>query len=254
MKTSPSRTPAKPRCRSQDLNAQDRQRMLELVGMKYGAQTIADHMGTSRKVVRKILDELRQPDLISAEHPPRMIDPFLDQIAQRVAKGLTASRILREITTIGYKGGRTMLAQHVSKMKAKLPRQARRQAAKRRFETKMAEEMQFDWSPGLVEIAGRQTRVHVLGVILGWSRRLFIGLYRDERESTLLEGLATAFHYFQGCAMRCVTDNMSTVVLGRVGADRKPLWHPRFLDFSRHYGFQPFLCAVADPDRKGYAK
>lgn len=44
---------------------------------------------------------------------------------------------------------------------------------------------------------------------------------------------------------------MSTVVLGRIGADRKPLWHPRFLDFSRHYGFEPFLCAVADPDRKG---
>jgi hypothetical protein len=44
---------------------------------------------------------------------------------------------------------------------------------------------------------------------------------------------------------------MSTVVLGRIGSDRKPIWNQRFLDFSQHYGFEPFLCAVADPDRKG---
>jgi hypothetical protein len=30
-----------------------------------------------------------------------------------------------------------------------------------------------------------------------------------------------------------------------------PIWHPRFLDFARHYGFEPFACKVRDPDRKG---
>ena len=44
---------------------------------------------------------------------------------------------------------------------------------------------------------------------------------------------------------------MATVVLGTVGKDRKPLWHPRFLEFTRHYGYEPYLCKVADPDRKG---
>jgi hypothetical protein len=29
------------------------------------------------------------------------------------------------------------------------------------------------------------------------------------------------------------------------------IWHPTFLDFARHYGFDPFACEVRDPDRKG---
>ena len=44
---------------------------------------------------------------------------------------------------------------------------------------------------------------------------------------------------------------MATVVLGRIGPGRKPIWHPRFRDFVRYYGFAAFLCKVRDPDRKG---
>jgi hypothetical protein len=51
--------------------------------------------------------------------------------------------------------------------------------------------------------------------------------------------------------LRVVLDNMATAVLGRWGPNGQPVWHPRFLDFARHYGFQPLACAVADPDRKG---
>ena len=115
----------------------------------------------------------------------------------------------------------------------------------------MGLECQVDWSPGHVSIAGKMTKIHVLGMVLGSSRKLFYSIFRDERQSRLLEGLAQGYEYYQGSTLRCVFDNMTTVVLGRVGADRKPLWHPRFLEFSQHYGFKPFLCAVADPDRKG---
>ena len=36
-----------------------------------------------------------------------------------------------------------------------------------------------------------------------------------------------------------------------LGPERQVLWHPRFLDFARHYGFEPFACRPRDPDRKG---
>jgi hypothetical protein len=111
--------------------------------------------------------------------------------------------------------------------------------------------MQVDWSPYTVQIAARPMKVHALGCLLCASRKLFLAFFRDERQSTLLEGLARSFEYFEGCAARLVLDNMATAVLGRIGADRKPLWHPRFLDFSRYYGFDPYACAVRDPDRKG---
>ena len=111
--------------------------------------------------------------------------------------------------------------------------------------------MQIDWSPYSLPIAGTLTTVHVLGCLLCASRKLWVHVYRNERQPTLLEGLASAFEYFQGCCLHLVLDNMATAVLAHYGPDGKPIWHPRFLDFTRHYGFHPFACAIGDPDRKG---
>jgi hypothetical protein len=44
---------------------------------------------------------------------------------------------------------------------------------------------------------------------------------------------------------------MATAVLGRIGPDRKPIWHPRFLDFVRHYGIKSIACRPRHPNRKG---
>jgi len=111
--------------------------------------------------------------------------------------------------------------------------------------------MQIDWSPFRVLIAGAFTVVHVLGCLSCASHKLWVHAYLNERQPTLLEALASAFEYFQGCCLRLVLDNMATAVLAHYGPDSKPIWHPHFLDFARHYGFEPFACAVRDADRKG---
>jgi transposase len=183
-----------------------------------------------------------------APAPTTKLAPFHDAIRDRVARGLTASRILREIAELGYAGGRTILAQFIAKVRGPL---AGRKKAKRRFETRPGQEMQVDWSIYTVPIAGVLVRVHALLCVLAHSRKLHVRFYRDERETTLLEGLALAFAAFLGVALRLVVDNMATAVLGRVGSGRKVLWHPSFLAFCRHYGCKPFACKVADPDRKG---
>jgi transposase len=168
----------------------------------------------------------------------------------RVDKRLTTTRILREIRELGYDGGRTILGQHVRELRSQQGLEPAR-GVKRRFETGPGREMQVDWSPYLVSIAGCMVMAHALGCLLCASRKLFLRLYRDERQSTLLEALASAFEYFEGVAARLVLDNMATAVLGRFGPERQVLWHPRFLDFARHYGFEPFACRPRDPDRKG---
>jgi hypothetical protein len=110
--------------------------------------------------------------------------------------------------------------------------------------------MQLDWSPYKVKINGQLVKIHVLGVISCYSRKLFFAAFRNERQGTLLEGLSMAFEYFEGCALRLVFDNMTTAVLGRRERGQI-IWNNSFLDFSKHYGFTPFACAVRDPDRKG---
>lgn len=218
----------------------------------YGTREIAKRVGLTRKIVRRVLLEAST----SGSTPrPRdqtsLLDPFLPQIRTKVEQGLRATRILREVREKGYRGGRTILTECVRRLRAEVaPAQAARRV-KRRFETAPGEEMQLDWSVYTVEIGAKPTRVHALGALLCWSRKLYLGFYEDERQSTLLEGLAEAIAYFGGSAARWVLDNMATAVLGRVGRDREPLWHPRFLAFAKHHGFDPFACRVRDPDRKG---
>lgn len=215
----------------------------------YGSREIARRVGWSRKIVRRVLHEQ------GCYQPPKprsvsKLDPFRNMIQDKVEKGLTISRILRELREEGYSGGRSILADYVRTLPARQA-QAPAKTVKRRFETRPGEEMQIDWSPYRVLIGGVHIVVHSLGCLLCASRKLWLHFYRNERQSTLLEGLATAFEYFHGCTLRVVLDNMATAVLGRYAPDGSPVWHPRFLDFARHYGFEPFACAVGDADRKG---
>lgn len=216
----------------------------------YGSRMIAPRVNLGRKLVRRVLDEAGLMPLVQRRPDTSKLDPFREQIESRVGQRLTATRIHREIEALGYDGGRTILSELVRELRSKLTTEPRKNV-KRRFETDPGQEMQVDWSPYLVPVGGRLVKVHALGCLLACSRKLFVRFYRDERQSTLLEGIASAFEYFDGAPLRIVLDNMATAVLGRTGPEREPLWHPRFLDFVRHYGVEPFACKVRDPDRKG---
>lgn len=216
----------------------------------YGSREIGRRVGLSRKLVRRVLREMGLVPASERTSDQTKLESFQQAIQMRVDKDLTTTRILREIRALGYKGGRTILGKHVSALRAQQGLKPTR-TVKRRFETGPGREMQIDWSPYLLSIAGRMVAVHALGCLLCASRKLYLRLFRDERQSTLLEGLACAFEYFQGVTVKLVLDNMATAVLGRFGPDRKVLWHPRFLDFTRHYGFEPFACMPRDPNRKG---
>lgn len=226
----------------------------------YGTRKIAPRVGLSRKMVRRLLDKqgLSSSDKQGSPLPQQpnndlssKLDPFREQIEARVRKCLTTKRILREIRQLGYDGERTILGQYVRELQSKLTLEPPPKATKRRFESGVAEELQVDWSPYLVTIGNRAVRVHALGCLLAWSRKLHVRFYRDERQSTLLEGLACAFQYFDGVTAKTVVDNMATAVLGRIGPNGKPIWHERFADFVTYYGTEPFACKVRDPNRKG---
>lgn len=220
----------------------------------YGQRKIAARVGKTRKVVRRVLKEegcLTSRPGSGATTNASKLTPFLQQIEERARKGLTVSRTLREIREVGYQGGRSILADHIREFRAQNALALPRKDVKRRFETNPGKEMQADWSPFRILIAGHEVLVHCLSVILCWCRKLFVAFFRDEREHTLLEGLARAFEYFDGCAIQLVVDNMATAVLGRIGPNRKPIWHPLFRQFTSHYGLRRVACRANHPNRKG---
>ena len=212
-----------------------------------GIREIAREMGTSRNTVRRYLR-----DESAARYKPRprrasKLDPFKDYVIERLISAaperIPASVLLRELRERGYSGGCTMLKVLVASLK---PPQAAVPTI--RFETAPGEQMQVDWAV----IRRSSNRLSVFVATLGWSRAAYVEFVTDERVETLIEAHENAFLAFGGTPREVVYDNMRTVVLQRHGYGRgRHRFHPGFLDFARHCGFQPRLCAPYRAQTKG---
>jgi transposase len=66
-----------------------------------------------------------------------------------------------------------------------------------------------------------------------------------------LRGHVGAFATWRGLPRILLYDNLKSVVLERVGDAIR--FHPTFLDFARHYRFEPRPVAVARGNEKAYA-
>ena len=224
---------------------------------RYGTRRIASFTGLARRTVQEVL---RRANLLQQRATPTSpgaaprssksskLDAFRARVKEKVEQGLRVTRILREIRSDGYTGGRTILADYVRSLEVSRPRASK---VRRRFETAPGEEMQIDWSVYTVPIGDRTKTVRAFSAVLKYSRKAHVRFYFDERQSTLLEAQCHAFADFGGVTTRVVYDRMATVVLGQVGRGGDVIWHPRLLAFAEHYGFDPYACKVADPDRKG---
>lgn len=262
----PGTSPKKPPLRkARDLAPEEQERILELARQGSSQREIAHRTGIGRRIVRRVLILAAQPGLpgeeaetqasaiaataaLLAKEQASKLDPFREAIKERVEKKLTTTRILREIKALGYAGGRSILGDYVRTLR---PEAGLKKRVFRRFETPPAEELQFDWSTYTVPLGGQNRRVQAFSAVLCWSRKLHVRFYRDQRQGTLIQALATALEEFGGVPRRVVFDGMTTASLCRSGADGKPVWNPRFKAFADHYGCLPFVCRPADPDRKG---
>src|SRR5271163_1459576 len=116
------------------------------------------------------------------------------------------------------------------------------------------EEMQHDTSPHRVVFAtagtaGKVVTAQCAGLVLAYSRRLFIQYYprftRFEAKTFLLE----AARFMNGVCPVCVIDNTSVLLAAGSGADA--IVAPEMLAFARTLGFRFRAHRVGHPDRKG---
>jgi transposase len=206
-------------------------------------RAIARRLNRDVKTIRRALR--RSPAAPPPPAPSKLI-PYQALITERFQKGLRSPRILREIREHGYTGGASILKAFLQTLRSLAPPPP---TVFRRFETRPGEEAQSDWSPYRVLIAQQETIVHAFSLILCCCRRLFVAFFRDERLPTLLWAHQEAFRYHQGLCRRIAYDNQTAITLGRVGG--KPRWHPTFLAFAQHYGFEPSVGRPGHKERRG---
>ena len=245
------------------IKPETRARVEKLKAAGLGSRTIARKLGISRNTVKEILDPARRQSRRTKRRentPPQasVLEPYkkhIDAILEKDERILKASprtrpisvRLIRkEIRTLGYRGGRTILEEYV---RSRRGRARRGRKAYARFETEPAEEAQQDWTEYRVKIAGKPTKVQVFSLILCWSRQQFLRAYLDQQLPTLLHGHVAAFRYFEGVPWSIYYDHQKTITPLEV--DGKPLLSDDFDAFSKHYGFDVSICAPGDKERKG---
>ena len=117
------------------------------------------------------------------------------------------------------------------------------------------QEMQHDTSPHRVRFApsgapaDKPVTAQCAGLVLAYSRRLFIQYYprftRFEAKAFLLE----AARFMAGVCPVCVIDNTSVLLAAGAGADA--IVAPEMVAFARTLGFRFRAHRVGHPDRKG---
>jgi transposase len=111
------------------------------------------------------------------------------------------------------------------------------------------EEMQHDTSPHRVRLGDKIVTAQCAGLVLAYSRRLFVQYYpcytRFEAKQFLLE----AARFMAGTCPVCVIDNSSVMLAAGAGADA--IIAPEMAAFARTLGFEFRAHAIGHPDRKG---
>jgi len=221
-----------------------------LAGRGMGTKAIARQLGLTPKTVRKYRRQGGRPPYQRAcpaqEALERHHGGYLEE--RVTAVNWCAQVLLQELQARGYTGSYDAVKRWVAPR-----REAQRclEEATVRFETGPGRQAQVDWGSTAVAIGGELVRVHLFVMTLGFSRRMFVRAYPNERLAALVDGHERAFAHFGGRTDEILYDNPRTIVEQRDRAGKHIEWNPHFRDFADYAGFHPKLCRPYRARTKG---
>ncbi len=226
-----------------------RSMMMKLLREGVPIARIAERLGVSRQTIYN-WKKREEDGQAEAEPGPRKskLDPFRDHIASRLERfDLPATVLFREILERGYTGGITILRELVAEIKA-----IHVQRVVDRFETEAGRQAQVDFAHcGTIRHRGRNVRLSLIVVVLGYSRTIWARFLVTQRQEALMESLEAAFQAFGGVPRELLFDNLRQVVATPRTEERDAVVQASFLAFAEHWGFQTVACPAYWPRAKG---
>lgn len=215
----------------------------------WGAKRIASEVGVARNTVRRYL---RSPHADVQVRPSRR---SLDEDARTRARELYAGPGGGNAVVVREMLGEQGVEASVRTVQRALTEQRRAervaQVATVRFETEPGAQMQIDFGEKWVLIAGVSVRLFFLVAVLGYSRRLFVKPFLNQRSDDWREGIACAFRRFGGVTRTVLGDNAKALVLGRDRPTGVVTFHPAYLAFCRDWDVLPRACGPYRARTKG---
>ncbi len=205
---------------------------------------IAEQLGVDHHTVKNALMRESPPKYERTLRENPLLAPFKEVIFEMLnVKHFKGARILEELRSKGYTGGKTAFYCYLDKVRI--------EAAKHYtpYETLPGEQSQFDWSPYTVLIGGQLVKVIVFSYINSFSRsHIFEGSLADNQGS-VFDAMENSLIESGGVPGRIQTDNAKVFVTNASTTNFR--WNPRYLHFCGHYGFEPTRSLPRHPWSKG---
>lgn len=213
---------------------------------------IARETGLDRKTVRKYLKQGKsKPPLMRKRNSRSSKLSFYEKDIQSFLRGSAkewppATVIYEELVKKGYDGSLSLIQKWIKQCK-----QTHFPKVVIRYETEPGRQAQVDWGEKKIkdDKTGITKKVYIFCMTLSFSRHRFVYFFPKADMYHFLLGHKKAFAYFGGIPKEILYDQNRCVVL-KPGLKNAEYNH-KFMDFARHYGFYPQLCAPYRPQTKG---
>ena len=211
------------------------------------ATQICRHLTLDARTVTYWLD---QPRFRGRQPSARVskLDPYKPIIKRLLEQHpFSAVQICSRLREQGYAGGITILRDYL-----RVVRPPRRAPAFLTLSFAPGECAQVDWGQyGSVNVGNTRRRLSFFVMVLCYSRLMYVEFTVSQTMEHFLGCHENAFQYFAGrVPKKIMVDNLKSAVLQRL-TGQAPVFNPKYLDFSRHHGFEITPCAVGAGNEKG---
>jgi transposase len=223
--------------------------MLRLKALGWGVRRIAGELGCSHMTVRRYLAEGGWV-AYRGRGRPRRLSGLEEWVAERFRRHAGNADVVRQELE-REKGIRLTLRtveREVRHLRRELEAEAR---ATIRFETPPGKQLQIDFGERRVAIGDESVKVYLFVATLGYSRRLYVRAFRNERQESWFAGVEGAFRHFGGITEEVLLDNDRGLVVRHDRATREVEFNARLHAFAKHWGFRPHACAPYRARTKG---
>jgi len=223
--------------------------MLGLKALGWGVRRIAGELGCSHMTVRRYLAEGGWV-AYRGRGRPRRLAGLEEWVAERFRRHAGNADVVRQ--ELEREKGIGLSLRTVEREVAHLRRELAAEArATIRFETPPGQQLEIDFGERQVTIGDEKVKVYLFVATLGYSRRLFVRPFRNERQESWFAGVEGAFRHFGGVTKEVLLDNDRGLVARHDRVTREVEFNARLHAFAKHWNFRPHACAPYRARTKG---
>lgn len=225
------------------ITQETQQAILSLYQRGVQIRQISQILKLSRNTIRRVIrgkwqEKLQRPS------PYEELSPIIREIFKRSeGNGVRVQEILQ--SEYGHKVPYSTLTRIVRDLDLREDKKKRRSGT---YEFGPGQEMQHDTSPHQALLGDQKVKAQCAGLVLGYSRKLFIQYYPCFTRFEARVFLDEAFRFMDGTCPRCIIDNTSVIVAHGSGPDAEIA--PEMERFGQIFGVQFIPHAIGDADRK----